>query len=401
MKDVSNNQQPLPMRAGQPARLRDLGYDEIWLQNWLAADPSRLGLGEVRIIAQELTAPRGGSLDILAADGDIYYSIEVQLGEVDASHSFRVFDYWARNRTRFDSKTHVAVLVVESAAGRYRPALEALAEYLPLVVIELRAWRGESEVILVPDTVVINPSLDVAGPAGMAAGETRTEADWKDAITPEAWEFRGAFIAWTQANLGEVRVDYSPRSYVGVRRGCRVWAPLWFRKDGALIPSRPAAACAASSSPRPWTSSRNDYARKVSKPAGRTPTTPAPTPVPIRLRKADLDRPVVQDPCSGPPSKSSIREPSHGQNATRNLRRMRPIRPPSAPCQASRALPRPHDVIHGHASSPRQMSESGSRAGPHAYARSLACLQLIWTIGPRDWARGTCPGESRQAAQNS
>jgi hypothetical protein len=82
------NSQKLPMRAGQSAKLRDLGYDEIWLQNWLAEDPTRLGLGEVRIIAQELTAPRGGSLDILAADGDTYYSVEVQLGEVDASHSF-------------------------------------------------------------------------------------------------------------------------------------------------------------------------------------------------------------------------------------------------------------------------------------------------------------------------
>jgi hypothetical protein len=45
-------------------------------------------LGDVRIVALELTAPRGG---ILAADGDTYYSVEVQLREVDASHSFRVF----------------------------------------------------------------------------------------------------------------------------------------------------------------------------------------------------------------------------------------------------------------------------------------------------------------------
>jgi hypothetical protein len=88
------------MHAGKPAQLRDLGYDEIWLQNWLTADPARLGLGEVQIVARELSAPRGGSLDILARDGDTYYSVEVQLGEVDASHSFRVFDYWARNRMR-------------------------------------------------------------------------------------------------------------------------------------------------------------------------------------------------------------------------------------------------------------------------------------------------------------
>lgn len=84
-----------PVHAGQPARLRELGYDEIWLQNWLAEEPARIGLGEVKVLAQELTSPRGaGSLDILASDGeDTYYSIEVQLGEIDASHSFRVFDY--------------------------------------------------------------------------------------------------------------------------------------------------------------------------------------------------------------------------------------------------------------------------------------------------------------------
>jgi hypothetical protein len=295
VKVVSTFQQRLPMRAGQPARLRDLGYDEIWLQNWLAANPARLGLGDVRIVAQELSAPRGGSLDILAADGDTYYSVEVQLGEVDASHSFRVFDYWARNRTRFEGKTHVAVLVVESAAGRYRPALEALAEYLPLVVIELRAWRGEAEVILVPDTVVINQSLDVAGPAGVVAGEARSEADWKDAVTPEAWAFRSAFIAWTQANLGEVRVDYSPKSYVGIRRGRRVWAPLWFRKDGAFIylPD-PDGLRGEQQSPA------MDILQERLREAGLE-TTWQPTynaganSVSIRLREADLDKPVVQD----------------------------------------------------------------------------------------------------------
>ena len=59
------------MHAGKPAQLRDLGYDEIWLQNWLAEDPARLGLGQVKILAQELTQPSGGSLDILASNEDI------------------------------------------------------------------------------------------------------------------------------------------------------------------------------------------------------------------------------------------------------------------------------------------------------------------------------------------
>lgn len=285
----------LPMRAGQPAKLRDLGYDEIWLQNWLADSPARLGLGEVRIVAQELTAPRGGSLDILAADGDTYYSVEVQLGEVDASHSFRVFDYWARNRVRFEGKNHVAVLVVESAAGRYRPALDALAEYLPLVVIELRAWRGEAEVILVPETVVINQGLDVAGPAGTVSGEARSEGDWKASVTPEAWAFHDAFIAWTRTNLGEVRVDYSPKSYVGVRRGRRVWAPLWFRRDGALI-YLPDPDGLRGEQQSPAMDEFQERLRKEGLETSWQPTYNAgANPVPIRLRTADIAKPVVQE----------------------------------------------------------------------------------------------------------
>jgi hypothetical protein len=283
------------MRAGQPVRLRDLGYDETWLQNWLAEDPARLGLGQVRVVAQELSAPRGGSLDILATDGDTYYSVEVQLGEVDASHSFRVFDYWAQNRLRFEGKAHVAVLVVESAAGRYRPALEALAEYVPLVVIELRAWRGGSEAILVPSTVVIKEGLDVAGPAGVVAGEERSEADWMGSVTPEAWAFHDAFIAWTRANLGEVRVDYSPKSYVGIRRGRRVWAPLWFRRDGALIylPD-PDGLRGDQQSPA------MDIFQERLRQEGIETTwqysyNAGANPVPIRLRQEDLARPVVQD----------------------------------------------------------------------------------------------------------
>jgi hypothetical protein len=196
---------------------------------------------------------------------------------------------------RFEGKTHVAVLVVESAAGRYRPALEALAEYMPLVVIELRAWRGEAEVILVPETVVINQNLDVAGPAGTVPGEARSEEDWKASITPEAWAFHEAFIAWTRANLGEVRVDYSPKSYVGIRRGRRVWAPLWFRKDGATIylPD-PDGLRGEQQSP-----AMDDFQERLRREGLETSWQPTynagANPVPVRLRQADLAKSVVQE----------------------------------------------------------------------------------------------------------
>ena len=125
--------------------------------------------------------------------------------------------------------------MAESASGRFRAALEALAEYLPLIVIELRVWRGANEAVVVPETAIVNESLDIAGTAGPVGGQARTEADWREQCTEEAWAFKEAFVDWTTANLGEVRVDYSPKSYIGVRRGRRVWAPLWPRSDGAFV----------------------------------------------------------------------------------------------------------------------------------------------------------------------
>lgn len=60
-------------------------------EDGLCADLERLGLGQLRLVEQEKYQASGGQLDTLAACGDTTYSIEVQLGEVDASHGFRVF----------------------------------------------------------------------------------------------------------------------------------------------------------------------------------------------------------------------------------------------------------------------------------------------------------------------
>lgn len=93
-----------PAPAGSLTRLPSLGYDERWLRDRLAHAPRTLGLGKSKVIDQEQRQSGGGGLDLLAVDGetDTYYSIEVQLGKIDALHSFRVFDYYrfSPKRTR-------------------------------------------------------------------------------------------------------------------------------------------------------------------------------------------------------------------------------------------------------------------------------------------------------------
>lgn len=183
--------------------------------------------------------------------------------------------------------------MAENTGGRFRPALEALAETVPLIVIELRCWYGSQEAFLIPEIVIANESLDLADTPAAASAEERTEADWRAAVTDEMWAFKNAFVSWATANLGEPRVDYRPQSYIGLRYGRRVWAPLWPRRDGAYVylPDPDGS--------RDQSSLAFEFFEEMLQEEGlsaswNTSYNAGANPIAIRLVLADLDRPVVQ-----------------------------------------------------------------------------------------------------------
>ena len=156
--------------SGALSTMAELEKDEAWLQGWLKEKPARLGLGDLKVADSDPVQDDGGNPAFLATDDGRYFSVNVRLGEFDASHGFHVLDSWARNRVRHPDKNHVAVLVTETAGERYRPTLLALAEHLPLVVVELQVWRGENEAIIVPHVALASGDVDLAStPAARAA----------------------------------------------------------------------------------------------------------------------------------------------------------------------------------------------------------------------------------------
>ena len=145
--------------AGSVATVADLGKDGSWVKDWLAKEPARLGIGDLSMIDGEPVQGEDGNPAFLATDASRYFSVNVKLGELDASHGFHVLDSWARNRVRHPDKTHVAVLVIETLGERYHTALKALSDHLPLVVVELQAWRGKTEILVVPRIVLASEDL--------------------------------------------------------------------------------------------------------------------------------------------------------------------------------------------------------------------------------------------------
>ena len=174
--------------SGAVSTVSELDKDEVWLQGWLKEQPERLGLGKLEVA-------EGASDDdhsFVATDDDRCFSVDVQLGEMEASQGFGMLDNWARNRVRHPDKTHVAVLVTETLSDRYETTLETLAEHLPLVVVELQIWKGEAEAIVVPHVALSSDDVDLsATPAAkateaMAKTEVETEPEAEAEVETEA-----------------------------------------------------------------------------------------------------------------------------------------------------------------------------------------------------------------------
>lgn len=131
-------------------RLRDLGFDEKWLQQRLREDPSLLGMGDLSIARKERSQPTGGRCDFLMIDSEeeIWYEIEIMLGQLDPSHIIRSIEYWEVERTRYPKFEHRAVIVAEKITSRFFNVIRLLNRAVPIIAIQLEALKIENLVTL-------------------------------------------------------------------------------------------------------------------------------------------------------------------------------------------------------------------------------------------------------------
>ena len=116
-------------------------FNERWLQERIAEDPSLLGLGDLEIKDIERRQPRAGRLDLLLVDPETRtrYEVEIQLGATDETHIIRTIEYWDIEKTRYPQYEHVAVLVAEDVTTRFLNVVSLFNKAIPLIAIEIRA----------------------------------------------------------------------------------------------------------------------------------------------------------------------------------------------------------------------------------------------------------------------
>jgi len=119
--------------------IRDCGYDENWLQEKIATDPSILGLGELELVKREKQQSSGGRLDILLAnpEDNSMYEVEVMLGATDETHIVRTIEYWDLERRRWSTRSHTAVLVAEKINRRFFNVIQLLSLTIPVIAVQV------------------------------------------------------------------------------------------------------------------------------------------------------------------------------------------------------------------------------------------------------------------------
>jgi hypothetical protein len=174
-------------------------FSERWVQDRIAEEPSILGLGDLVLRDKERPQPRAGRLDLLLQDTDVgrRYEVEIHLGATDESHLIRTIEYWDIERKRYPQYDHTAVIVAEEITGRFLNVISLFNGFIPLVAIQMQAFRLADQITLLFTTVLDQLRLGLAD-------EDEEVAEITDR---DYWEKRGskATLETTDQLLGIVR----------------------------------------------------------------------------------------------------------------------------------------------------------------------------------------------------
>lgn len=159
-------------------------FNESWVQDRIAEDPTMLGLGDVILKDKERIQPRAGRLDLLLqeADGSQRYEVEIQLGPTDESHIIRTIEYWDIERKRYPQYDHAAVIIAEDITSRFLNVISLFNGHIPLIALQMSALKAENGVGLVFTKV-----LDQ-----MSFGLVDEDEEVQEASDRSYWERRGS-----------------------------------------------------------------------------------------------------------------------------------------------------------------------------------------------------------------
>jgi hypothetical protein len=191
-------------------------YNERWVQQVIADDPSILNLGDLLLKDKERLQPRAGRLDLLLQDpeSEKRYEVEVQLGSTDESHIIRTIEYWDIERKRYPQYDHVAVIVAEEITARFLNVISLFNGFIPLVAIQMNALKHENRIALNFTTVLDQMSLGLEGD-DEESSEVTDRAYWEKVATKATVALADKLLGYIHSFAASVELKYN-KFYIGL-----------------------------------------------------------------------------------------------------------------------------------------------------------------------------------------
>ena len=196
-------------------------FDERWVQERIAEDPTILGLGDVVMKDRERSQPKGGRLDLLLQDVETNhrYEVELQLGPTDETHIIRTLEYWDLEKKRYPQYEHSAVLIAEDITSRFLSIIELFNGALPLIAIQLNAVRIGETISLVFTTVLDERTLGLVDEDEEVA-EVTDRAYWENRATKETVQLADRLLEMIHTFEPKANLKYN-KFYIGLTVGNR------------------------------------------------------------------------------------------------------------------------------------------------------------------------------------
>ena len=211
---------------GKSQSIRACGYDEFWLQDQIADNPSCLQLGEFEVIYRERRQASGGRLDILLKDpvDDSMYEVEVMLGETNETHIIRTIEYWDNEKRKWPQREHFAVLVAETITRRFFNVIQLLSHAIPIIAIQVNVVEADGKKILHFSKIL--DAYEEPEDEGGNGGQEHNEDFWKK---KSSWTLDAAkaILEATRSTFGNATLNFV-KNYIGIKVNGNNY--MWLRK---------------------------------------------------------------------------------------------------------------------------------------------------------------------------
>jgi len=198
-------------------------YNEKWVQDLLAEDPSILGLGDLVLRDRERIQPRAGRLDLLLQDDtQRRYEVEIQLGATDEAHIIRTIEYWDIERKRYPQYDHCAVLVAEDITSRFLNVVSLFNGTIPLIAIQMQGMLVGPHITLVCTTVMDEMSRGLVDEDEDAEAAPTDRAYWEKRATKSTVAMADEILKLLHTFDDTLRLKYN-KFYIGLEKNGQVY----------------------------------------------------------------------------------------------------------------------------------------------------------------------------------